>query len=268
MSTSKVSQIASNTSEDFIDEAVSGYTYHYTKQAFEPLLNKIADGNEDSILREALEGSIMTLQFGIMNAVIMTVTEYAFVKLATTSALILAFLKGSYVAQKVKNVVAGVIGAIPIVGRGFGEAVKATGGFLSADRQIIAQMGNSTSNNMTSLVSQERQNQIMIRQAQHNYADHISASAIKLKQNGDNKYLTIFTHKTMTGTWLNSAEDKRIYEKATNTKVAQSGTATWSVLSEKLNKFSSFAKTAEGAILNEVTATLKLLEKAGAKIQP
>ena len=267
MATSKVSQIASNTSEDFIDEAVSGYTYLYTKQAFEPLLNKIADGNEDSILREALEGSIMTLQFGIMNAVIMTVTEYAFAKLATTAALTIAFLKSSYIAQKARNVVGGLLGGIPFVGRGLGEAVKATGGFLSADRQIIAQMGNSTSNNMATLVSQERQNQIMIRRAQHNYADHISTSAIKLKQNGDNKYLTIFTHKTMTGTWMNTSEDKRIYEKATNTKVAQSGTATWSVLHEKLNKFSSFARTAEGAILNEVTATLKLLETAGAKLQ-
>lgn len=263
----KVSQIASNTSEDFIDEAVSGYTYLYTKQAFEPLLNKIADGDENSVLREALEGAVMTLQFGIMNAVIITVTEYAFAKLATTAALTIAFLKGTYIAQKVRSIVAGVLGMVPFVGRGAGEAVKATAGFLSADRQIIAQMGNSTSNNMATLVSQERQNQIMIRKAQHNYADHVTANAVKLKANGDNKYLTIFTHKTMTGTWMNTVEDKRIYEKATNTKVAQSGTATWSVLSEKLNKFSNFARTAEGAILNEVTATLKLLEKAGAKIQ-
>lgn len=262
----KVSQIASNTGEDFIDEAVSGYTYLYTKQAFEPLLNKIADGDENSVMREALEGSIMTLQFGIMNAVIMTVTEYAFAKLATTAALTIAFLKGTYIAQKVKNIVGGLLGAIPFVGRGLGEAVKATGGFLSADRQIIAQMGNSTSNNMTTLVSQERQNQIMIRQAQHNYADHVTSSAIKLKSNGDNKYLEIFRHKTMTGTWMNTTEDKRIYEKATNTKVAQSGTATWSVLSDKLNKFSSFATTAQGEIMNNVKTSLKLLEKAGAKL--
>jgi hypothetical protein len=267
MANSKVTQIASNTSEDFIDEAVSGYTYHYTKQAFEPLLNKIAGGNEDSILREALEGSIMTLQFGIMNAVIMSVTEYAFAKIATGATITIAFLKGTYVAQKAKNIIAGALSGIPFVGKGAGEAVKATAGFLSSDRQLIAQMANSSSNNMASLVSQERQNQIMIRKAQHDYADNVTANAIKLKSNGDNKYLTIFTHKTMTGTWMNATEDRRIYEKATNTKVQQSGTATWSVLHEKLNSFSSFARTAEGVVLNEVTATLKLLEKAGAKIQ-
>jgi hypothetical protein len=127
-------------------------------------------------------------------------------------------------------------------------------------------MANSTSNNMASLVGQERQNQIMIRSAQQKYANNTTNNAVKLKTSGDNKYLTIFTHKTMTGTWLNTQEDKRIYEKATNTKVQQSGTATWSVLHEKLNKFSSFATTAQGEIMNEVKATLKLIEKAGAKL--
>jgi hypothetical protein len=262
----KVTQLASMSSEDFIDEAVSGFTYFYARQAFEPILNKIGDNEEDSILKEALSGAITTLQFGIMNAVIISVTEYAFAKLATGATITIAFLKSTYIAQKAKNIVAGVLGAIPFVGKGAGEAVRATGSFLGSDRQTIAEMANSTSNNMASLVGQERQNQIMIRSAQQKYANNTTNNAVKLKTSGDNKYLTIFTHKTMTGTWLNTQEDKRIYEKATNTKVQQSGTATWSVLHEKLNKFSSFATTAQGEIMNEVKATLKLIEKAGAKL--
>lgn len=264
---SKVSQIAGNSSEDFIDEAVSGYTYLYARQAFEPLLNKIAGDKEDSILREALQSAIMTLQFSIMNAVMITVTEYCFTKVAGGATITIAFLKSTYIAQKAKNIIAGALGSVPFVGRGLGETVKATGSFLASDRKEIAQMANNTSNNLTTVVSQERQNQIMIRGSQQKYADNVTSNAVSLKQSGDNKYLTIFNHKTMTGTWLNTSEDKRIYEKATNTKVAQSGTATWSVLHEKLNQFSEFAKTAEGVIMNNTMASIKMLEKAGAKLQ-
>ncbi|RXJ82647.1 hypothetical protein [Arcobacter sp. F2176] len=266
MANSKVSQIAGSTSEDFIDEAVSGYTYWYTKQAFEPLLNKISGGKEDSILREALEGAINTLQFGIMNAVMITVTEYAFSKLALTATATIAFLKATYIAQKARKLITGALGAVPFVGKGLGNVVSATGSFLSSDRQQIATMANNTSNNLTTVVSQERQNQIMIRGYQHKSADNNTSNAIRLKQNGDNKYITIFTHKTMTGTWLNTTEDKRIYEKATNTTVKSSGTATWSVLYSKLNQFSEFAKTAEGVIMNNTMASVKMLEAQGAKL--
>lgn len=263
---SKVSQIASMTNEDFIDEVVSGYTYLYAKETFEPLLNAIGENEEDSVVKEALTSAVSTLQFAVMNTVILTVTEFAFTRLAVAGGLTITFLKSTYIAQKVKNIVSGALGAIPFVGRGAGEVVKATSSFLSADRQLIAQMANSTSNNMASIVAKERHTQATIRGYQHSHVNDMSSKAISLKKNSDNKYVVAFQHKTMTGTWLNTAEDKRIYEKATNTQVQSSGTATWSVLYEKLNKYSSFAQTANGEILNNVQASIKLLEKAGAKM--
>ena len=96
MSAFSVSNIASNTVEDGIDEGVSNLVYalgnHYfgdgTKDVKSTdLVNKAFD--------EALEGAGQTLKFSIMNAVIYRVTEYAIVKVMAGSLAIFTYFFAS-----------------------------------------------------------------------------------------------------------------------------------------------------------------------------
>ncbi len=260
----KVTGLVTNSGEDFVDELSSSIVYKYSKGVFGPTLKKLNES--DDLVDNALGGAIQTLQFGMMNMVIISVTEYAMTKTAFVSGAIFVFLKTTNIAKRVKGIMVGALGAIPFVGRGLAKVADSVGSFVTKDREVISNMAMSTSNNMSTVISQERQTQVMIKQSKYRKIDSTLDNAISIRGQGRQKQFGYFTHKTKTGTWSKTTYNKKLYEDCTGQKFGQNGLV-WNLdFIDKLNGFSEFAKTAEGKIFSQAKATVDLINAQGGKI--
>lgn len=259
----KVTGIVNNSGEDFVDELCSSITYKYANQIFSPTVKKLNES--DSLVDNALGGAVSTLQFGMMNMVIQSVTEYAITKVSFVGGAIFVFLKTTNVAKKVKGLISGGLGAIPFVGKGLGKMVDSVGSFVAKDRELISKMAMDTSNNMTTVISQERQNQIMVKQSKYQKIDRTLQNAVNMRGQGRAKQFQYFAHKTKTGTWNKTAYNKKLYEECTGQKFGENGLLWNADFIKRLNSFSEFATTAEGKILNQTKATVDLIANKAPK---
>lgn len=259
----KITGIVSNSGEDFVDELCSSLTYGYANQIFSPTVKKLSES--DSLVENALGGAVQTLQFGIMNMVIISVTEYAMSKVAFVGGAIFIFLKSTNVAKKVKGIVSGALGSIPFVGSGLGKVADSVGSFVTKDRELIAKMTMDTSNNMTTVISRERQNQIMMKQSKYQKVDKTIDNAISLRGQGRVKQFQYFAHKTKTGTWAKTNYNKKLYEDCTGQKFGENGLA-WNIdFVKKLNDFQEFAITSEGKIISQSKAMVDIIANQAPK---
>lgn len=258
-----VAGIVSNSGEDFVDELSTSIVYKYTNEIFAPTLKKLNES--DSLVDEALAGAISTLQFGIMNMVIISVTEYAIGKASLVAGTLFIFLKTTNAARKAKELVAGALGSIPFVGKGLGNVARATGSFIAKDRELIAKMTMDTSNNMSTVISQERRNQIMIKQSKYKKVDSTVQNAISMRGDGRNSRMGYYVHKFQTGTWKKTKLDMKHYEEVTG---QQNGKEfRWSSeFVQKLNSYTDIARDAKGEVVNKSQIQLDWINAQGGKV--
>ena len=255
----KVTGVVSNSGEDFVDELSSSIIFKHSQQIFAPTVKKLNES--DDLVDQALGGAITTLQFGIQNMVLIAVTEYVISKTALTAGAVYTFLKATNIASKTKRILSNALGAIPLVGRGLGGVVKATTGFVTKDRELIAKGALDVNNNVSSNIVHERNNQIAIKKSQYSREDSTITNATRIRNKSRDSKLAIFTHKTQTGTW--TKKDKSIYENATGQDLASLGVTFNSAYVEKLNSFNAFAKDTEGKILSKAQVELDHLTTLG-----
>uniref|UniRef100_UPI00404794AD hypothetical protein n=1 Tax=Aliarcobacter sp. TaxID=2321116 RepID=UPI00404794AD len=260
---SKVNTIVSNTGEDFVDELVSNIVYRET-QTFVSELKKKMDLKEDSYIDEALESALMTLQFGLMNAVIITVTEYAFVKSAVILTGLIAFIKGRSVVQKAKKSAQGIMSKFgKFGGLPFKMIQGAMGVVVGTQEQnlAIAKMTNDTSNNLVSAIGRERQNQIHLQNGKIARIDSAKRNLYNTRNKSRDKNMALYLHKFETGTWSKTAKDKKLYFDCTgqDDKVVS---FTLDYVNE-LNKYSNVVKTAKGEIFSKAKLELDMITALG-----
>lgn len=258
----KITGIVSNSGEDFVDELSSSIVYKQSEQLFAPIVKKLED--EGGVVNEALAGAVNTLRFGIMNYVIITVSEYALTKATLVSGAIFTYLKATNVAKRTKDLLSSAVSVIPFVGKAGEKAVNATVGFITKDRELIAKMGMDTSNNISTVISQERQTQVMIKQSQFKREDNTMNQAVSIRNKSRDSNISYFTHKTMTGTWNYTQANKKLYELATGQDFSKTIGLNWTQkFVDQLNSYSEFAKTSSGEIVNLSKATIDLINTIG-----
>ncbi len=96
------------------------------------------------------------------------------------------------------------------------------------------------------------------------HIDDVSLKSVGLKESLDKNSMNLLLHKTRTGTWKNTKQDKKLYEKATGMKISESGNMSWSNMYQELNNYTDFAKTVDDKIVNLATALNKILARTGA----
>lgn len=245
--------LAGNSYEDFIDEFSSNLIYKSTKKYFAPLLKRYQNGEEvsemDEAFNEAMQSAITTLQFGISMSATLMVNKYFYEKVIRVGTFLWGYiLYGQVLAnKKLKNWMKGK----KITGKAglkvFSVAKNFTGG---DERGRIAQIANDMTNQHSgNFVEQQKVDLMQKKRFEQPTKD--------LNQ----KYLELFTYKTKTGTWKNSAGDKRIFKKATGSELKQG--RSYSKIFDELNGFKEFASTSEGEIVNNVQAHLDHLTTLG-----
>lgn len=261
----KPSQIVGSATEDTVDELTTGITYKYANKLFAPLKESIKS-EEDSIVAEALESGINTLQFATMNAVINLVQEYAIAKLFLSSKAIYLYIKGSTATKKLKNKVSSLSTKFGKYGGALGKFVQGGLGIVigtQEERLAIANMANNNVNNVTNLIAMERQNQSYIRGSKVKHFDSMLNTTQRAKINNDGYNLAAFTHKMKTGSWVYNSKDKKLYEDSTGVDFSKSTLVYNQSFVNKLNSFSEYAKDIDGQILNLAQTHIDYINTTG-----
>lgn len=259
--------VIGNSGEDFIDELSSAIVYDEGSKVFKKIKNDLGLDPENSKIDAALEGALTTLQYGLMNQVIIVVTEYAIVKSGAIFAVLVTFIKGRSIVQKTKSTANSIFNKLgKIGGMPFRALSGAMGAVIGSQEQTlaIAKMGNDTANNLTSIVSQERQNQIMLQGNKLRRIDNTKKNLYGVRNNSRTKNMDLFIHKFTTGTWKDTIKDKKLYLDCTgqdNNSVPFNKT-----LVDRLNSYANIATTASGEIYSNAKATLDLITNVGAKL--
>lgn len=267
MATNNFNGIASNTGEDFLDELVSNIVYRES-QTFVDKIKKDLDLKEDSYLDEAIESALTTLQYGLMNAVIITVTEYAIAKTSLILLGLVAYIKGSSLFNKTKSAIGRLFNKIPKKGNPAFMAVGMVSNVLIGDNSeklAIAKMTNDSANNLVSTVSQERQNQILLRQQKLNRIDNAKSNLYGTRNKSRDKEMALFFWKTENGQWEKTNKDEKLYY---NCVGRDNSTVNFNAeYVAKLNSLADVVKTAKGDIITRAKAEIDLITMATSQLK-
>ena len=255
-----VNSIATNTSEDYVDELTTGIVYKYADYVFSGFDDKLIKG--DDAFAEAMQGAKQTLKFSIMNAVIFSVTEYAIGRLAFASGAIYAYIKGTSAVSKVKSKARGLFRSLGKKGGFLMKPLKIVSDIAlgsQEERLAMAKMANSSANNITSLVATERQTQTMMSSQKHDSALKTLGMANDSKFSRDNKKITAYNYKMKTGTWQNNVQDKNLFLSCVPKEYIKTPFSFNNSFVSELNSLREFAVSAEGKLTSLSQTHLDLL---------
>jgi hypothetical protein len=253
MASQKLADIGKNAVEDGVEDFVSSLLYRRMRKLTEPFLK---DFEGDSEFDEAMQSFIQTLSMGLTLYAYTKIMNFFFergVKIGVS--LWVYIVAGAYkskIMNKIKN--------SNFKGKKLLRTVSMVlGADRTAERIEVAKIMQNNVNSFDAHKFHYQNQQFQM----DSKLDNLSLSASTLKNSNENSYLTRFTHKTMTGTWLNNTDDRRLYERATGIKLVEAGQGSWTNLYENLNKYNEFSKTVDGEITNLATALKSVLSRSG-----
>ena len=234
------SQIVDNTYEDFTDELSSSFIYSYSKQVFDPIKSKINTGSEN--LDEAIESAISTFEAGVRIQAMIIAQKFLYEKIIKLGEVYFSYIVAGSLVQGAKSKLKRALEKAKTKSLR-GRALK---GFLSmfdfskSDRVSQAQLANDMFREHNQTFLQEKTNHIKHKQ-------NLINQAFQTENIQTNKKMQLYMHKSRTGTWKNTTNDKKLYESIVGK--LQTG-VTWSKLYKQLNQFSEYTLTAEKEIVN------------------
>lgn len=262
---SKASQIYENTLEDFNDEFITGLVYTVGNNALKPLREALLK-NDNSILDEALGSAINSFAFQTMNAVIQSTSQYATAKLIISSSFIYAYIKTNLIGKVMGKMGFDKKGKIVRMGKAGSAVTKGIANIITGsqnERLAIANMANNNVNNLTNIIAQERQTQVMM---QSSRIKSLNDTVSNHKNVADGRYIqlqTLFNSKMKAGNWEVTENDKKIYQAATGFDFRKNPQVWNKTFVDKLNSASELAKDSEGNMINEAQAFLDYITTVG-----
>ncbi len=248
----KLTDITKNSVEDGVEDFVSSFLFRRMRKLTEPFLK---DFDSDSEFDQAMQSFITTLSMGL--------TLYAYMKIMKIITKMGARFVGlwSYiVAGKIKKALSDKLSNSKTKGK---KAFKLLSVVLGADRTAerieISKMVNQNLNKLDDDIK-HYENQYLNVESNIN---GLGSMTTGLKGSSTHDNLMRYTYKSRTGTWLNTNEDKKLFEKVTGQKIVSSGAGSWASFYLELNKYTEFAKTVDGEILNLTGALNKAMSRSG-----
>lgn len=257
--------IVSNTGEDFVDEYISNLVYREANSYIKDIKQRL-DLQDGDILDEAIDSALTTFQYGVMNAVIMIVTEYAITKTGLVLLGLIVYIKGRSFVKKGKSIAQNIFQKIGSKGGFVGKAIQgAFGAVLGSQEQTlaIAKMTNDSANNIVTNVSMERQNQILLRTQKLNRVDATKANMYSVRNKSREKNMSLFVWKTTNGMWEKTQKDEKLYKDCVGDLV----TPFSPTFVLKLNSLADVVKTASGEIISRAKAEIDLITAIGANVK-
>ncbi len=256
--------IISNTGEDFVDEYISALVYRESNSYIKDIKTQL-DLQEGDILDEAIDSALTTFQYGVMNATIMIITEYAITKSGLILMGLIAYVKGRSFVKKGRAVAQNIFQKIGSKGGFVGKAIQgAFGAVVGSQEQTlaIAKMTNDSANNLVTNVSMERQNQILLRTQKLQRVDATKANLYSVRNKARDKNMSLFMWKTTNGQWEKTQKDEKLFEDCSGSKVPFNADFV-----AKLNSLADVVKTAKGEIISRAKAEIDMITAIGANVK-
>lgn len=259
--------IVSNTGEDFVDELISNMVYRESESVMKDIKQQL-DLKEGSYLDEAIESALTTFQYGMMNAVIIIVTEYAITKTALIWAGLIAYIKGRSIISKTKSSLSSLFQRVGSKGGAVGKAVNVLSGVVLGKQDenlAIAKITNDSVNNLVTNVSIERQNQILLRNQRAQRVDATRSNMYSVRNKSRDKNMTLFVWKTSNGMWEKTQKDEKLYKDCVGAdSIAVPYNADFVA---RLNSLADVVKTAKGEIISRAKAEIDMITAIGANVK-
>jgi len=224
--------VFSNTIEDFFDDYSTTVVFKESKKALDPLKKKF-DSDNQSDFDNAVQSAIVTLQMGISMYAVRWINSVILPSLYKRATIAFEYIFVGTLAKKLKNISLG-------------------GKFMRKTLRMVSDMFDQRQKNTEIAINMMNHQDNMMMQ-QMNVAtkrkSSFDASMLKGYSEQQLKSVELMTHKTKTGTWLNTSDDKKLYERATGGTLKRG--VSWSKMYKTLNSFQEFAVNAEGQVLND-----------------
>lgn len=249
----KLVDVGKNAVEDGVEDFISSFLFRRMQDLTKPFLK---DFEGDSEFDQAMQNFIQTLSMGLTLYAYTMIMNFFFERGVKITASLWTYIVAGVMKKKILD----KIKASKLKGN---KAIKALTLIAGTDRTsdriavagLIQNNVNSFDRHKFHYQNQHQKNELKM--------DNMAKTVSNLKNSTEQGFLTRFTHKTMTGTWLNNTADKRLYEKATGIKLQETGQGSWSSLYLELNKYNEFSKTVDGEVVNLATALKMVLSKSG-----
>lgn len=259
-----VGDIGKNTLEDFNDELITGIAYKYGNVMFKPLEDKLT-AEDDSVLNDAFSGALNTLKFSIMNAVIISVTEYASIKMLQAGSIIFAYAKSGRIVKILRNAI-NRLDYVPIVGRTSSKLLRGAVDVVAGDqneRLALAKMANDNVNNLASIVAKERHNQIIMKKSNVEHFDNTLKTNQDFVKEKFNQKRELFNAKFKSASWQLTNDDEKLYTEVTGYNFKVKPQKYTKDFVDKLNAVSDVAKDVEGNIINAAQSHVDYITTLG-----
>lgn len=231
---STTTDIINNSLEDFRDEYSETVLTRYVNSAFAPLKENLGDSDFD----EALASALSTLQSGVYTLALNYVNDVLLPNLLVRGVAIWSYIISGRVVQGLSRFTRHRFSNIRS-----GRIMRRVLSVLTdgqSERTARASVANDV---VTHLETMQSNRERIANDTQ------LSLNSIAMDSSSSSHALLLYTQKTNTGTWTSSNEDKKLYQRATKTKL-KSGVS-WSKLAIQLNTYQSFAKDMENNIINQ-----------------
>lgn len=226
-----ITDVFGNSIDDLFDDYTTTVLFKETKTFFEPL-RKSYEGDNQSDWDNAVSSAINTLQMGISMYAVGWINSVMLPALYKRASIAFSYIVAGKLVKKLKSLNLG------------GKTMRKGMNVLSDV------MEHRQKNTEIALNMMQHQDTVMMKKME--IANHTKRSfdGTVLGSVSDNQITSIdlMTNKTKTGTWSSSHEDRKLYERATGTKLKKG--FPWSKLYKKLNSFSEFAQNAEDHVIN------------------
>lgn len=249
----KLADIGTNALEDGVEDFASNFIYRRMRRLTEPLK---AGYKSDSEFDEAMTSFINTLSMGLAMYALNKIMGFFFQRGAKLMTAMFSYI----VYGKISKLISDKLRKSKLSGKAYSKyATLLLGADRTPERIEMIKIAQSNVDSFDkNKMHYENQSANLQKQM-----DSLSSSVSTFKGSKDLKGITMFTDLTNRGAWQNTTAHKKIYETATGYKLSESGKLAWSSLYKELNKFTSFAKTAEGEINNLTQAINKLIAVKG-----
>jgi len=232
---STITNVFSNSLEDLIDDYTTTVVFKQSKKALDPL-KKDFEKEDSGDWDDAVSGAISTLQMGLSMYAIGWINSTLMPMVYKRASIAFGYIVGGKLVGAFSKLKSG-----GVTGKVLGKAVGTVVGSIES-RQKNTEIAINMMNHNDSMMIQK------MKMANHT-KNRVDGSMLKGYTEGQLKNVELMSQKTKTGTWTNSRDDKKIYERATGKKLTAG--VSWSKLYKKLNSFQEFAKNAEDEVISK-----------------
>lgn len=245
-----LTNVFTNSLEDSTDDLISTYIFSEQRAIADKLVNHNGDLTlVQQFVNNAITQTLMGLSLWGYFWVMYLIEKFILRSAGEWAYIVSGKLKEGINKLKAKN----------IKGK---KALHLLGAVIGSDktreRIEVVKIANTNMNRIDTEMQYQKTNKLAVEQKML----AVGATSAQIKGVSSQEDFNLYLYKLKSSTWKKTATDKKLFEKITGEKIANTSTVTWNDLVDELNQMGEFARDSENKIFNLTEAILKVVNRA------